>query len=79
MFSEIKVGLAYKVDDKFIPHFPGKCVCVCEKISFEEANRHVIHVFSLYVCFLRGSNHEILEKMDVQFISSFIFSSFHTF
>ena len=23
MFSEIKVGIAYKVDDQVIPHFPG--------------------------------------------------------
>ncbi|MEQ2311058.1 Adenylosuccinate synthetase isozyme 2 [Ameca splendens] len=34
VFPEIKVGLAYKVDDEIIPHFPGKCVCVPKKYIY---------------------------------------------
>lgn len=41
VFSEIKVGVGYKVDNEFIPHFPG-----------EETNAHnVFHKYYTITCF----------------------------
>lgn len=46
VFSEIKVGLAYKVDGEIIPHFPGKC------LKKEDTRRKIIPHWFTYTFYL---------------------------